>query len=194
MSLILLGVLNAQATGAGVASSYDLLETVTLSSTASEIEFTGLGSYTDYQHLQIRATLQDNTDSSNVNNYYIKLNNFTSTQYPRHAMFATGSGILASGSTGTTSGMLFFDSYVAGGSDSSNFGAAIIDILDFASTNKFTTVRAISGATKPAGQKAIGLYSGLMRDTNAVTSIQITTATNLNNTGCKFSLYGIKGV
>ena len=45
--------------------SFDLLETTTLSTSASSVTFSGLGAYSDYKHLQIRSVARDrSTDNS----------------------------------------------------------------------------------------------------------------------------------
>ena len=47
-----------------VTGAYDLLETTTLTSSASSVTFSGLGSYTDYKHLQIRMVIDSISDIS----------------------------------------------------------------------------------------------------------------------------------
>ena len=70
------------------------------------------------------------------------------------------------------------------------FNGGVIDILDYADTNKYKTARILCGAdNNSAGE--VGIFSGSWRNTAAITSIQI----NLANftEGSKFALYGIKG-
>jgi predicted patatin/cPLA2 family phospholipase len=81
-----------------------------------------------------------------------------------------------------------------GGMTASTFGAGVIDILDYADTNKFKTTRTLNGVSSNASSAIdyIFLVSGLWRSTSAITSITLTG----NNFAqySHFALYGIKGV
>jgi hypothetical protein len=72
--------------------------------------------------------------------------------------------------------------------------ATIIDILDYANTNKYKTVRALSGNDGTGDTSSrIGLYSGVWMNTaNAITSITITNDGNTMLQHSHFALYGIK--
>ena len=74
-------------------------------------------------------------------------------------------------------------------------GAGIIDIIDYASSTKTKTVRAISGANANLGTTAdqINLNSFLFNDVTAITSISINGAGTAFTTSSIFALYGIKG-
>jgi hypothetical protein len=72
------------------------------------------------------------------------------------------------------------------------YGAGVIDILDYANTNKFKTVRSLTG-TDLNGSGQIILGSGLYQQTTAITSITLE-ANGVNwLTNSSFALYGIKG-
>jgi hypothetical protein len=72
------------------------------------------------------------------------------------------------------------------------FGAGIIDLLDYADTNKFKTLRALSG-TDNNGSGHIIFGSGLYQETTAISSVTLE-ANGVNwLTGSHFALYGIKG-
>ena len=70
------------------------------------------------------------------------------------------------------------------------YGATIIDILDYTNTNKFKTARAISGYDLN-GSGFVGLYSGMWRDTAAITSIGIGSAYQEDAANFRVDLYGI---
>jgi len=72
------------------------------------------------------------------------------------------------------------------------FGAFVADILDYKNTNKYKTIRALSGNDQNGGG-LIGFHSGLWQNTNAITSITITEF-NGNNwmQYSHFALYGCK--
>jgi hypothetical protein len=81
------------------------------------------------------------------------------------------------------------NNYFYGGFPNSTFPASMIfDVIDYASTSKFKTIRAIAGMdNNGATAPYIALGSGLWRSTSAVTSISFSGVTGT------FSLYGIKG-
>ena len=170
--------------------AYDLLETQVLGTSASSVTFTGLGSYSDYKHLQLRAVTKT---TRNGGNSQIKLtfNSDTAANYARHGLYVAYLPVL----TGPTSYGITGQSgwgFGSNGTDWPNdFNAAVIDILDFANSNKYTTLRALQGLASTEGR--IELTSGLWNNTAPVTSIDLTDAYGDNiDVGSRFSLYGVK--
>jgi hypothetical protein len=169
------------------ASAYDLLETTTLSSSASGVTFSGLDTLAaGYAHLQIRAVVrgvQSGTATLKAN-----LNGDTGSNYSYHRLEGNGSSVSSAGG-----GSIPFLSLgkVPGTSDSSEvFAPAIIDILNFSSTSQNTTARALSGNVGDVNN--IALKSGLWVNTAAVTSISFANSSGDMVAGTRFSLYGIK--
>jgi hypothetical protein len=72
-----------------------------------------------------------------------------------------------------------------------SFGAGVIDILDYSSTTKNKTVRAIYGVSDAT--PGVNLTSGLYAQTTAISSLTVTTATGNFAVGSRASLYGIRG-
>jgi hypothetical protein len=68
----------------------------------------------------------------------------------------------------------------------------VIDILDYANVNKYTTIRVLGGADLN-GSGAINLVSGLWMNTAAVTSFLISADSGNLAQYSSFALYGIKG-
>ena len=185
MSFILLGILQSQAAGGG-AAAYDLLETQVLTSSASSVTFTGLGSYSDYKHLQLRMTVR-NTGASE-NNLGFRLNADSSSSYASHRLYGNGSSVISNGASSLDK-MLYLT--MPDSSDSSNiFGAAVVDVLDFSSVSKNTTFRWFWGMN--GADTHIGLGSGLWNNTNAVTSLQTFPFSGNFVAGSRFSLMGVK--
>lgn len=188
MSLFLLGILNAQAAG-GAAGAYDLLETQVLSSSASSVTFTGLGSYSDYKHLQIRATYKEDATGFYSGLLRVQFNSDSGSNYASHRLNGTGSTVSSGALTSQTS----IDALRSPTTDvtAGAFGGGVIDILDFSSASKNTTLRSLSGFA--AEGVSIGLLSGLYISTSAITSISLIPAFGTNIvTGSRFSLYGVK--
>tara|TARA_R110000803_G_scaffold80171_1_gene145921 strand:- start:1258 stop:1830 length:573 start_codon:yes stop_codon:yes gene_type:complete len=189
MSFMLLGILNSQAAGGGGGAAFDLLETTTLTTSASSVTFSGLGAYSDYKHLQIRIVNGDSLNGAGGTWSTLRMNGDSGMNYRDHALRGTGSSVVSN--TNSTNRMYVFSSPYGGGA-SDGYGAAVIDILDFSSSVKNTTVRGLSGYNID-GVGEIGLFSGLWVNTSAVTNIELQTGNANFVTGSRFSLYGIKG-
>ena len=187
MSFMLLGILNSQASGGG-GGTYDLLETTTLGSSASSVTFTGLGSYSDYAHLQIRMVSRGDK-ASNAADLLMQINADTGSNYAWHTLRADGSNVSPFARDTKTELDI---GYVAGGnSTASSFSASVLDILDFSNSSKNTTIRTLNGVSNE--WTYIRLTSGLWNNTNAVTSLQFFADAGNLVSGSRFSLFGRKG-
>ena len=166
------------------------LETVRLGSSVASVEFTNLGQYSDYQHLQLRYVARDNRNLSGTNNFKIYFNgDGSSSNYSYHFMFNSGSTVA---STASTSQSQMLIGYVPMANDTADaYGAGVIDILDAFETSKYKTVRNLGGVHVSAGPLII-LHSGLWFDTSAIDSITIPANTASWVAGTRFSLYGLK--
>ena len=190
MSFMLLGILNSQASGGGLVQAYDLLESTTLSTSASGVTFDSLGSYSDYKSFQIRwvaRTDRAGTDGPiglNVNGVF----GGGAGTYAQHGLQANGS---------TVTSFAVIDPYystvgnVPGSTQDANvYGAGVIDVSDWASTTKKKTFRSVGGFA--GSSKFVSLYSLLRNSTDAVTSIEVFAGGNNFIAGSRFSLIGIK--
>jgi len=182
---MLLGILNSQAAGGG-GGAYDLLETTTLTSAAASVSFTGLGSYSDYTHLQVRYAART-TRGSTTDLIEMRLNGNSGSNYASH--FLRGDGSVGSGGFSSVT-VMRIGHLSAASAAANNFAVGVIDFLDAFSTNKNTTVRSLTGGTVP---NEITLGSGLFINTSSITSMEFDNLAGNFVTGCRFSLYGIKG-
>lgn len=168
-----------------IAGSYESIATVTVSgSNVSSITFSSIPS--TFTHLQIRAFLVSGLSANNQ----FRFNGDGGNNYTWHQIQGNGSaaGTYAANPTSTPPWGL-------NNGNSSFPMASIIDILDYANTNKYKTVRTLSG-NDGTGDTAsrIGLYSGAWMSTSAITSIALTNdfgSTIAPNS--HFALYGIRG-
>jgi hypothetical protein len=133
-----------------------------------------------YKHLQIRAALL--TTAGGVN---IRYNSDTGSNYTYHQLYGTGSSALANAGTSQTSGFIAYNN-AAG----SNPTVAIVDILDYQNTNKYTTHRSLAGTDVNGSGGALTFFSGLWLNTAAVSSINIIGTFAQHS---RFALYGIRG-
>ena len=190
MTPIPLGILDFPT---GAAGAYDLLETQVLTSSAASVTFTGLGSYTAYKHLQIRAVARSNRPAAASSLVLFRLNSDTGSNYAWHELIGSGSSVSSSAGTSTTS-MAYLWRIAGPTADADAYGAMVGDLLDFSDTNKYSTFRLLQGSIHGASQVEIGLGSGLWMNTAAVTSIDIIEGFSSTFTiGSRFSLYGIRG-
>ncbi|NCU72421.1 MAG: hypothetical protein EBY66_05360 [Candidatus Fonsibacter lacus] len=71
------------------------------------------------------------------------------------------------------------------------FGTTVVDILDYANTNKYKTFRSLMGIDNN-GSGSIRLRSGLWMSTSAITAIKMTPSTSGSfQQYSSFALYGI---
>lgn len=143
-----------------------------------------------YKHLQIRAFGQTNRGSVAYDGAQMRINGDTASNYSGHTLAGTGATAL-SGSLSTTYMQLPWVGF--GTTTGSNWGGAVIDILDYLDTNKYKTVRALGGADGN-GSGYVTLTSGNWRSTSAITSVSFTPdgGTTFSQYS-SFALYGIKG-
>jgi hypothetical protein len=187
MSLMLLGILNSQAAGGGGVLAYDHIQTSTANGTTG-ITFSGLGSLTDYKHLQIRMVTKLNFNiGDDAFNIKLTFNGVSGTgNYSWHRLYTFGE--VRSQASVSAEDISFYD-ITPSSTLPNQYGAGVIDILDFASTNKRTTTRTFYGNVGQGNN--VSLHSGLFNSTNAVTSLSLeSTAFTLLNS--RFSLYGVK--
>jgi hypothetical protein len=172
-----------------VTSSFESIATVTSSGSTGSVTFSSIPS--TYTALQIRLLARCGRAGSATDQLKLQLNGDTGTNYTRHYLLGSGTSALASGTTALSSINLL--SVPADAALADTFGTAIIDIQDYQSTTKNTTIRYVNGQDTNGGGN-IYLGSGLWINTAAVTSIYIEPLNPANfAAGSTFSLYGIRG-
>jgi len=192
MSFTLLGILQSQA-AAGGAGAFDLLEEQVLTSSASVVSFTSLGSYSDYRYLQLR--LVTRTSPTGVANGLVGLrfNQDSGSNYAYYYLFSPGNNPSHYDTTGS-------NYYLAGltnsaQNDTNAYGVNIMELFEWADTTSYTTIRSLDGRMDPQGTsyRGVGSRGGMWLNQNAVTSIQLFDNRGYNwLSGSRFSLYGVK--
>lgn len=178
-------------------SKYESIATVTLSSAASNVEFTSIPN--TYKHLQIRWIARGSYNSANnIINLHTQLNGDSSGNYNWHYMQTDGATFSAGAATGSMVSVLL--SYLpAKLYEAGMMGAGVVDILDYTNANKFKTIRSFGGCdTNNTGTEKgqLAFTSGTWRSLNAITSIKMACASDLTSglePYTQFALYGIKG-
>jgi len=187
-----IGAITAGLFSAGVAAntnSYESIATTTVGAggtgtiTFSSIPLT-------YKHLQLRAIAR--TNNGGGEDYVIfRQNGISGTSYSYHQITGNGSTVNATG--GASNSETYPGHYPGSTSGASIFGTIIIDLLDYADTNKYKTIKSLGGYDNN-GAGRLGLYSGLFMSTNAISSFTLSPgAGSLFTQYSQFALYGIKG-
>lgn len=170
-------------------NSYESISSVTVGAGGSStISFTSISS--SYTHLQIRVLSKSTTAGTANASFTAQFNSDTGSNYTRHALIGDGASGSSSGSASQTS-------IRAGGNAEANstniFAVSVIDILDYANTNKYKTLRTLFGSDLN-GTGEVSLRSGAWLSTSAITSIVLTPSSGNFGQYSSFALYGIKGV
>ena len=169
------------------ATSFDSIATTTVGAGgASSVTFSSIpGAYT---HLQIRGLNRDTTVAAGFQVLGVQFNGDTGSSYSLHRLTGDGSNVVATGGANTTT----FYTATTVLNKANTYGGFILDILDYANTNKYKTARSLDGSDGN-GSGEISLRSGSWRSTSAITSITLTTTGTLIAQYSSFALYGIKG-
>jgi len=178
-----------------VPNSYESIATVTVSSSVTNVEFTSISS--SFKHLQIRSITRTDRGTYSSDRFNINFNSDTGSNYSYHTLDTNGGGTVG---TGYGASEAFIDISMTTGSAATGsiFTGTVIDILDYANTSKYKSVKGLSGFDNNTGasnlQGYISFSSGNWMNTNAITSIKLTPRYGTNFVQySQFALYGIKG-
>ena len=180
--------------------SYESIATVTVGAGgSSSVSFSSIPS--TYKHLQIRAIARVTTTGDyaygniQVGNGSVD----TGSNYSWHVLL--GEGVNASASANASQTNIRFGAVIPSNEMiSNNFGRAIIDVLDYADTNKYKTFRTLygqdnngTGSLSNAQKGVIALASGNWRSTSAINTITLAPSSDSWAQYSSFALYGVKG-
>lgn len=184
----------AVAGAGGAAGSFDLLETQVLGSTQASVEFTSLNTKyaSTYKHLQLRAVVRSDRAGLDRDLAFMQLNSDTGANYNSHGLVGAGNAVYSFNS-GQTTVMELFSYLQAATSPAGAYSTYVIDLLDAYDTNKFKTIRSLSGGTVRSAESGVALSSGLYRSTSALTAIKFYGSSANLSANSRFSLYGVKG-
>lgn len=183
------GIIAAQKQ-ANLNSYQSIATTIVGAGGSSTISFTSIPS--GYKHLQVRyiANWTGATPDYTVFNY--TFNSDTTANYSYHQLYGAGSSTGASSAGVSTSNLIA--PWVPYTTYTNVFGAGVIDILDYANTNKYKTSRALGGFDRNTAPGVVGLISGSWRSTTAINAITFSFAVGSSfGQYSTFALYGIKG-
>lgn len=170
-----------------IAGGFTSLATVTLSTSTSEITFSGIPS--NYRHLQLRCLLRFDRAAAN-DDLKIYFNGDTASNYSNQILFGDGSV----GTYGQASmGLIYNYNGLPGATATTNlFGVAVYDLFDYSSVLKYKTLRGFTGSDAN-GSGAVSLTSGCWQNTTPVNSITVAPRYGSNIVAnSQIALYGVK--
>jgi len=178
-----------------VPNSYESIATVTVSSSVTNVEFTSISS--SFKHLQIRSITRTDRSTYSSDRFNINFNSDTGSNYSYHTLDTNGGGTVGAG-YGASEAFIDISMTTGSAATGSIFTGTVIDILDYANTSKYKSVKGLSGFDNNTGnanlQGYVSFSSGNWMNTNAITSIKLTPRYGTNFVQySQFALYGIKG-
>lgn len=192
----ILGTIASQVPANLPTSSFESIATAVVGSGGSaSIDFTSIPQ--TYKHLQIRYIAKnDVTTYTDLDSLYISFNGVGGTSYSWYRLEGLWSGTVSSYGLPSTGNIWIGPNLTSSSTWANMFSAGIIEIVDYANTNKFKAVRKLGGATtNGAGNEPgeLALTSGSFQSTSAITSISISKSGSNLAQYSHFALYGIKG-
>jgi hypothetical protein len=183
----ILGIWASAQQGALAVGDFESIATTTVGAGgAGSVSFSSIPS--TYTHLQIRYIARSNEGSNN--NITYNFNSDTGANYSDHTIFADGSSVSAFANANSSSPIFLALSNSA--RLTGTYSAGVFDLLDYANTNKYKTVRTLSGREDNSAG-AVLFSSGSWRSTSAVTSINFAPSVGSFVQYTSFALYGIRG-
>lgn len=176
----------------GPSGGFEAIATVTAAGGETSLSFSSIPQ--NFVALQIRGIYRDNWGSASAVTMAVTFNSDTGRNYASHLLRGDGELATAAGYAGQNQIALWdfgIDNTVASGT----FAAGIVDIHDYASTSKATTLRCFAGSNdnSTSSNRRVTLSSGLWTPTTAVSSVQLKSVYTSFAAGTTFALYGIKG-
>jgi hypothetical protein len=188
----ILGIMASQISGHLVTNSYESIETVTVGSggTAS-VTFSSIAA--DWKHLQLRGTIRGSRVSTN-DILGVQFNGDTSSSnYVSHRLIGDGSSASSSYTASGAYSLNWVSDFPAANATASIFGVFVLDLLDYATSNKNRVGRTLSGFDAN-GSGSSWLTSQLWMDTSSISSITFLPVFGAGFAEhSSFALYGIKG-
>ena len=174
---------------------FESIQTVTVASGGSStITFSSIPS--TYQHLQLRVFGQTNRGTYGRDAFVLRFNSDSGANYSFHYLVGDGGTPGSSGDPNETK--IITPEVTTTTAGASIFGGFVTDILDYANTSKYKTVRMIGGGDHNGTVASLGaqtsLRSGSWRSTSAVSTITLTPSIGTSiSQYSHFALYGMKG-
>jgi len=172
-----------------MADAFEHIATTTLTSDTASVTFSSLGSY---EHLQIRASARSALNTTpGYDGIDCRLNSDSGSNYNQQGLYGSGSSDAQDEHAGITD--FRFWAVSSDPSNSNLFGGFVLEIMDYANANKFTTGRAYGCRGPDASYGFVHFGGANWESTAAVTSILLAPMSASDwVSGSEFSLYGMR--
>jgi len=173
------------------ANSYASIKTYNATGSDQQVNITNIPQ--NYSHLQVRIFHRSTSSNTgcfqflNVNGVYQS----PYTQYTKHGLVGDGSSASSYGTANAARIEFGYPNMANASMTAGIFSVTIIDILDYASTSKYKTIRILTG-TDANGSGSVQLASGVyLADLTAITQLNFTDAYGNYAVNSQIALYGI---
>ena len=180
------------------ATAFESIATQEVTTTANSITFSAIPN--TFTHLQIRGISSGTRNDYRISEFGTTFNGDSGNNYSASDFYGNGTGAALQPTvlTSVSNIRLAPGTQGANAGGTARFGAVIIDILDYANTNKYKVFRANSGVDVVGSYNGLngrlGMTGGTWLNTSAITSITLTCNLPPFIQYTKFALYGIKVV
>ena len=183
----ILGIWASAQQAAFAVGDYESIATATGTGSNATITFSSIPS--TYTHLQVRYINRDTNSGTADNPLNMQFNGDSNTSnYRTHRFYGNGTSAAADIYTLSIAG-----SGVSNNNTNTFYAAGVIDVLDYANTNKNKTIKSLSGWDSN-GSGIVWMISELWLNTSAISSISFSFFSGGNfGTNTQIALYGIKG-
>ena len=176
-----------------IPTSFESIASATGTGSSNTITFSSIPA--TYSSLQIRSYHSPTASSPEL---WLRINGVATTgNYSRHNMTSNGNNAtpptdpFTQGVASSTSAYIRLQGYT---NSSTISNVCIIDIDDYTNTNKYKTLRAVSGTMhNGGGGREMTFTTAAFYSFSAITSISLITETNSFSTSTVVGLYGIVG-
>ena len=175
----------------------EAIATTYLEADAASVTFSSIPS--TYEHLEVRMSMMGDRLPSSTWYLYLRLNGDTGANYSNHQMYVRGTGTTTPvGARYTGQQSHWTPDLPTHGAGWLSYASEIIDIFDYANTNKNTTFSIRSAVGSRFGISYTGLFSGMWDNTAAVNAIWLAPDNSGTDDciwlrGSSFTLYGWNG-
>jgi hypothetical protein len=189
------GGIGAKAGGVAITDSFESIATYTVTSSDTEINFTSIPA--TYKHLQIRALVKGGRTIGN-DGWTMRFNSDATSGNYWYYYFRTITPITRNSGGGSSNAIELGEIIGNYANADGKFTICVADIIDYANTTKFKTVRSIGGYDQDgttagnADTDMIQWYGATWKSTDAVNAIKLLCSNGLRQYSI-VSLYGIKG-
>jgi hypothetical protein len=171
---------------------FESIASVLLTSNAAQINFTSIPN--TYKHLQIRGMGRVIAPSTGQTDGQIQVGSSntidTGSNYARQDFGGFSSTPFANSSTGTSNGFVWV--LPRDGEGAGEYYPFLIDILDYADTNKKKMIRSLTGGSFADANSIIYFASVLYNSTDAINCIRFSSNSQFTDK-TEVALFGIKG-